>query len=91
MLDIIGLLIRPQNGRVLIDEKEQLSEKDIRLSKRHRLGYIFQNYALLQEETVKNNLMLATKYNYDFQKSDLETALNKVGLSKEFLKKKYTC
>ena len=88
LLNIIGLLLRPQKGEVYIDEKKVISNKETMLARRYQFGYIFQNYELLENDTVKSNLLLATKYNKSFKKELIEEVLDKVMLPKSILKKK---
>ena len=88
LLNIIGLLLRPQKGEVYIDEKKVISNKETMLARRYQFGYIIQNYELLENDTVKSNLLLATKYNKSFKKELIEEVLDKVMLPKSILKKK---
>ena len=46
---------------------------------------IFQNYALIENDTVKENLLLSKKYRKNFKEKELEESLEKVGISKEYL------
>ena len=48
-------------------------------------GYIFQNYCLIENDTVKENLLLSKKYRKNFKEKELEESLEKVGISKEYL------
>ena len=51
------------------------------------MGFLFQNFALLENKTVKENLSLIKKSSRT--KVSLKEALNRVGLSKEVNKKVY--
>ncbi|OOM81809.1 lipoprotein-releasing system ATP-binding protein LolD [Clostridium puniceum] len=88
LLNIIGLLENPDNGTVKIIEKTNPTKKEIQLLRRNNLGYIFQNYALLENETVKSNLLLAAKYNKNFKTEMLLDALDKVELNNNILNEK---
>jgi len=73
---------------VKIIEKTNPTKKEIQLFRRNNLGYIFQNYALLENETVKSNLLLATKYNKNFKAEMLLDVLDKVELNYNILNQK---
>lgn len=88
LLNIIGLLEKPDNGTIKIMAKSNPNKSEIQSLRRYNLGYIFQNYALLENETVKSNLLLATKYNKDFKKNMLLDALEKVELPSSILNEK---
>ena len=57
------------------------------MSRRYKIGYIYQNYALLLEDTVKNNLVLATKYRENCTQEELNKVLEEVGLADNILEK----
>lgn len=88
LLNIIGLLERPDNGTVKIMGKTNPRKKETQLLMRNNLGYIFQNYALLENETVKSNLLLATRYNRNFKSEMLFNVLDTVQLNKNVLNEK---
>lgn len=88
ILNIIGLLEKVDSGSIQIDNYINPTEKEIKFLRRYRFGYIFQNYALIEEETVRSNLILAKKYKKNFIESDLIKVLNKVGLPNNILNKK---
>lgn len=59
------------------------------LMQRHEFGYLFQNYALIDNETVANNLGIALFYQKSKNKQALmKEALQFVNLDKEILTKK---
>jgi putative ABC transport system ATP-binding protein len=82
VLNMLARLEKPTNGGVLVDGQDiwRLSENQYF---RNQLGYVFQNYALVENATVKQNLDMVTK-NAQQQKG----ALRSVGLCTEFLPKK---
>ena len=88
LLNIIGLLEKPDNGTIKIMTKTNPNKKEIQFLRRYNLGYIFQNYALLENETVKSNLLLATKYNKDFKEDMVLDVLEKVELNSDILNEK---
>jgi ABC-type lipoprotein export system ATPase subunit len=64
LLDLIGLLMRPTSGRVLIDGVDTSSLKDGRRAdlRGQRIGFIFQEYNLLPTLNVLENVMLPLRY-----------------------------
>ena len=52
-------------------EKDSFSKKDVQDLRRYVFGYIFQNYALIENDTVKENLLLSKKYRKDFKEKEL--------------------
>lgn len=88
LLNIMGLLEKPDSGSIEICGKLNPKIRDIQKLRRNNLGYIFQNYALLENETVKYNLLLASKYTPNFNKDILEECLHKVELKSDVLNKK---
>ncbi|MCD3441555.1 ATP-binding cassette domain-containing protein [Streptococcus equi] len=78
LLNAIARLEKPDSGQILVNGEEIWSMKEQDYFKRY-LGYVFQNYALIEEETVYDNLkMLAPK-------SNIVEALHSVGLDSSFL------
>ncbi|MEC3657948.1 ABC transporter ATP-binding protein [Bacillus velezensis] len=88
LLNIIGLLDTPHSGDVEILGSRNPKSNDVMKLRRENLGYIFQNYVLMDNETVLTNLQLSMAYAKDFKKEKLTEALEMVGLDKSFLKKK---
>lgn len=64
MLNMLGLLDLDYVGEILYDGKNIAKEKEQVRSKfiREHIGYLFQNYALIDQETVEENLLLAMEY-----------------------------
>ncbi|MFW5639169.1 MAG: ABC transporter ATP-binding protein [Methanoculleus bourgensis] len=62
LLHILGLLDRPTSGRVTIDEVDVLTLSDHQrtLFRLNRLGYVFQDYALIGELTALENVYLTS-------------------------------
>ncbi len=64
LLNIVGLLEEPDSGDVIIQGIENAwksEKKQIELF-RYTIGYLFQNYALIDNETVSKNLDVALEY-----------------------------
>ena len=88
ILNILGLLEKADSGSIKINNYTNPNKKQVQQLRRYNLGYIFQNYALLEDENVKNNLILATKFSNTFDKSYLIKVLKDVGLTEDILDKK---
>lgn len=91
LLNIIGLLDTDYSGEVLYDGQliSKSSEKKRDEYIRNNINYLFQNYALIETDTVEENLMLALEYekltkNEKIKK--INNSLELVGL-KDFNKK----
>lgn len=86
LLNIIGLLEKPDSGSINImgyDNPEIDSKSGIKLL-RSNISYLFQNYGLVDNETVEYNLKIATRFlklSKNDEKNKIEEALNTVGLS----------
>ncbi len=92
LLNIIGLLDVYTSGILSINGKQisKITSKDAELLRRYYIGYIFQNYALLERETVEENLKIAVRYNSEKDKKGLITrSLDRVGLERYEKKKVY--
>ncbi|MDH6363501.1 ABC-type lipoprotein export system ATPase subunit [Enterococcus sp. PF1-24] len=61
LLDIIGTIDQSTGGYVLIGDQrlDQLSENQLSEFRRDKLGFIFQNYNLLDALTLRENIALA--------------------------------
>ena len=78
LLNMIGGLEQPDQGRILIDGKEIRSRRSMRNFFTYQVGFLFQNFALLEDETVLENLNLVQKHAR--AAISAEQALEKVGL-----------
>ena len=63
LLHMLGLLDRPSAGTLMIDgvDVTALSERERTLFRLNRLGYVFQDYALVPELTAEENIYLPSK------------------------------
>ncbi|HEL1054552.1 TPA: ATP-binding cassette domain-containing protein [Streptococcus equi subsp. zooepidemicus] len=78
LLNAIARLEKPDSGQILVNGQDIWSMKEQDYFKDY-LGYVFQNYALIEEETVYDNLkMLAPK-------SNIVEVLHSFGLDSSFL------
>ncbi|MGL5479981.1 MAG: ABC transporter ATP-binding protein [Clostridium sp.] len=64
LLNIIGLLENADSGEVIIDDEKNIKINSSKATKiiREKISYLFQNFALVDQETVYENLELALKY-----------------------------
>ena len=88
LLNIMGLLEKVDRGSVKILNEMDPNWKTAQKLRRYHIGYVFQNFALLEGKTVKENLILSTKYTKNFTDDKLYEALNEVYLDKNVINKK---
>ncbi|HEK9719588.1 TPA: ATP-binding cassette domain-containing protein, partial [Streptococcus equi subsp. equi] len=74
LLNIIGRLEKIDSGKVLVDEQDIWKTKE-RTFFKTIIGYVFQNYTLIENKTVYDNLRLINK-----DKKIIADVLEKVGL-----------
>ncbi|WP_373115816.1 ATP-binding cassette domain-containing protein [Streptococcus sp. oral taxon 431] len=82
LLNIIGRLEKIDSGNVLVDKQDIWKIKE-RTFFKNTVGYVFQNYSLIENKTVYDNLKLITK-----DKKIIADVLEKVGLSSDYLHQK---
>ncbi len=60
LLQILGGLDRPSGGKLYIEDKSlfDLSNNELCRLRRRRIGFVFQAYNLLEEHTVKENILM---------------------------------
>lgn len=88
LLNLMSLLERPDNGTIVIDGVSNFNKNSTMIMRRNVIGNLFQNYALLENETVKENLLMALEYKKVTNKNQaINNALKKVNLA-GFEKKK---
>lgn len=82
LLNIIGLLEKPDSGNYTIYNQKniKLNSKNTRLILKNKIGFLFQNFALIDEQSISYNLDIALK-NYKISKKKSQK------LKKEVLKK----
>lgn len=86
ILNIMGLLEDFDGGILKVYEEINIKPNSIQATKllRNKISYLFQNFALIEEETVEENLIIALKYIKDSKKNKKEKikdVLTKVGLA----------
>jgi len=95
LLNLIGLLDIDYEGDIIING---VSINSLRTRKkfqfiRENINYLFQDYALIESETVEYNLQLALQYKKSSKQEKqilIETALKEVGLADSLKKYVYT-
>ena len=92
LLNIMGLLDVYTSGDMFISGKRitKITSKDAELLRRYYIGYIFQNYALIEKDTVEENLKIAVRYSSEKDKKNaIRQALRIVDLEDYENKKIY--
>ena len=86
----MGLLERPDEGLISIEGVENPRHNKKLQIQRDLFGYIFQNYALIENETVESNLRISLDYRKGIdKKEEISKALSYVGLDGITKKKIY--
>lgn len=86
LMNVIGLLDKPCSGDIYIDDQkiESYRDKDIAHIRNNKIGFIFQNFHLINDLSVRDNVELPLLYrklsSKERKRLALE-ALDKVGLS----------
>lgn len=91
LLNLLSLIEKPDVGQIFWREKEIKKVNTTETNKiiREEIGYLFQNYALIDNATVEENIEIGLKYRKDTKKKAqlVEQALERVGLE-NFQKRK---
>ncbi len=61
LLNMLGLLEEPTSGEILFDGKQVRKNREKLRFFREKVGFIFQNFALVEGKTVKQNLNMVQK------------------------------
>lgn len=88
LLNIIGLLEPIDSGELLINGRNCARSRDKREYYRKEVGFLFQNFGLIENKTVYDNLMIVKPYKG--KALPIETVLNRVGLEDKIDSKIYT-
>ena len=87
LLNILSLIEKVDSGTIYLEKTDinKLNQSKINKIIRYDIGYLFQNYALLDNKTVYENIEIACKYkkykSIAEKEYDIENALKRVGLS----------
>ena len=85
LLNILGLLDKKSDGKIFIDGKDSdlFSEKEINFYRSTYCGFIFQDYQLIDELTVKENVALSLELKSDSENKEerISKILKKVDLN----------
>lgn len=92
LLNCIGLLDGIDRGDIIIDGARinNINSKEAMLIRRHRIGYMFQTYALIEEYSVFENLKLALEYKKNIKKYERKDKIECVLRDLNILDKKYS-
>lgn len=88
LLNMIGSLESFDSGKIIVDGLDISKRKNQQKYLSNKVGFLFQNFALIEEKTVEENLTIIKKNNRS--EMEIDTALNKVGLLDVKNKKVYT-
>lgn len=88
ILNLLGCLDKPDSGIIEVNGIKNPNTKQIKQLRRYHFGYIFQNYFLMNNETVRTNLQVSKAYSKDFSEDKMVSALKRVGLEPNALDKK---
>ncbi len=88
LLNMIGALEKVDEGSILIDGIDISKRKNQLKYFSEKVGFLFQNFALIEDKTVKDNLKIIKKKNCSG--ISLEDALERVGLKDKINSKVYT-
>jgi putative ABC transport system ATP-binding protein len=85
MLDLLGLLLKPTSGQLLIDDIDtgKLNDRERARMRARKVGFVFQEYNLLSGMNVLENVMLPLRYAKDGKdgRSRAIDLIDRVGLS----------
>jgi putative ABC transport system ATP-binding protein len=64
LMYLIGLLEQPTSGKILVEGKDvsKLSDDELSVIRNHFVGFIFQQFNLINKFTVLENIMMPAKY-----------------------------
>ena len=93
LLNIIGLLDKADSGDVILFGEKNIKPFSRKAEKmlREKIGYLFQNFALVENETVEYNLKLALDNIKADKKEKIKEVLKEVRLEGYENKKIYKC
>lgn len=74
LVNILSTIDEATHGQILLNQKDLLllSEKEKANLRKEEIGFIFQNYNLIESLTIKNNILFSLRLNKVDQKTQLE-------------------
>lgn len=87
LLNILSLIEETDKGTITWNDNqiEKINSKKVNKIIREEIGYIFQNYALIENKTVYENVLIGAKYNDSIttrnKKEYIYDAIKRVGLT----------
>ncbi|MDU5440886.1 MAG: ATP-binding cassette domain-containing protein [Ruminococcus sp.] len=88
LLNMIGGIEATDSGRIWVDNVDITQKKELLNYFRYKVGFLFQNFALIENKTVKENLSIVRKASRT--SISIEEALERVGLEEKINSKIYT-
>lgn len=92
LLNIIGLLENPDSGDVSVMgiKNPNIDKKNGRMILKKHLGYLFQNYALVEKMSAKQNIELVCKVSHiNFYDNSVKNTLETLGIAEHINKRIY--
>lgn len=85
LLNILASLDQPTNGQVLLDGKDfaKLSDREKAVFRRNNLGFVFQDFNLLDNFTLEDNILLPlvlAGHSYEEMQKRLKPVIEKLGI-----------
>lgn len=79
LVNILSTIDEATHGQIFLNQKDLLllSEKEKANLRKEEIGFIFQNYNLIESLTIKNNILFSLRLNKVDQKIQLEKLFNK--------------
>ena len=84
LLNIIGCLDNSDEGEYILDGEniDKLNNSQLSRIRNEKFGFIMQDFALIEDETVRHNIMLPTYFSKEKNKNDCEAIAKKLGIKK---------
>lgn len=86
LLNTISTIDKPTSGKVIIDNEDitKLKESELSSFRRHKLGFVFQDFNLLDTMTLKENIILPlvlSKTNYKIIDKKVQVIAERLGIT----------
>lgn len=88
ILNLMGQLVKPDQGQVTMFGIKDPTDRQIQKIRQVHLGFVFQNYVLMENESVLENLKISKRYNPDWHIEKVNDVLLDLGLDDSYLTKK---